>query len=155
MSTHVIRKGVAADFPGPLAKTAYAPGEVDAFDAVREHLGPALQVASIAPYQPAMGADPLQYQAGLLGALAQHTESFTTWDAEHMDARVFDKYKGRILAEVMQEPHRLGTLAEVKTVDRAGREIHEFVGNMKSWTSQFEGPVMASPIYLDGQPQRA
>jgi hypothetical protein len=155
MSTHVIRKGVAADFPGPLCKTDYAPGEVDAYDAVREHLDSALQVAHIAPYQPAMGADPLQYQAGLLGALAQHTESYTTWDADSMDARVFNKYRDRILGEVMQEPHRLGTLAEVKTVDRAGREIREFVGNMKSWTSQFEGQVMVSPIYLDGQPQRA
>lgn len=145
-------QGVDRDFPGPCVKTDYAPGEKAAFDEVRARLDRPLQVCQIAPLQPQERHDPASYEADLLAVVAQHTERFTTFDASH--GPLLRKYANQIVADAMHEPARKGELREVVIVDRAGREIREFVGAKKSWLSQFEGPVMTGSICIDGQPQR-
>jgi hypothetical protein len=54
----------------------------------------------------------------------------------------------------MHEPVRQGRLAEIKTINGAGQEVVEFVGSMRAWMSAYEGPVLASLVYINGQAQR-
>ncbi|CAE6944127.1 hypothetical protein R75471_05524 [Paraburkholderia domus] len=145
-------QGVDRDFPGPCVKTDYAPGEKAAFQAVRQRLDRPLQVCGIAPLQPQERHDPASYEADLLAVVAQHTERFTTFDASH--GPLLRKYANQIVADAMHEPARKGELREVRTTDRSGREITEYVGSKKSWMQHFEGPTMLGTFYVNGQPQR-
>jgi hypothetical protein len=144
-----VRQGVDRDWPGPQPRQSYAVGEKEAFNRVRSELDRALQISGVAPSQPQEGhRDPRDYERSLLRELAFHTKQYSA--LKNPTSPVFkapgllDRYKGEILAEVMTEPHRQNRLAEIKSVDRTGRTIHEYVGPKRLWMSDFRAVPMVS-----------
>lgn len=146
-----VPQGLDKDWPGPAPKETFKLGEREAFQAARDRLDRVLQVTRIVPSYPQQYHTPATYEEGLLAEVAKHSERFTTFDRQH--GKLLTKYAKSIVEDAMSEPRRQGRLAEIKTVDRSGRTVTEFVG-AKTWLDQFRAPVTVSAIYLDGQPQR-
>ena len=159
----VARPGsVDADNIGPLPRqTPFAPGEREAFQAARDRLDRAMQVAGIVPNTPQeWQTTPDLYERLLLNVLAKHTESYTKADCLSAGAERLQRLRDGvgdvpgIVAEALAEPHRKGVLREVKIVDATGREIREFVGPKRAWMNPLKAPLQVSPIYVDGRPHR-
>lgn len=132
-------------------KEVFAPGEREAFQAARDRLDRAMQVAGIAPTYPQSHQTPATYERALLNVLAQHTVNYTRSDclraSDEQVQRMRDGVRDGmgalktpgILDEALAEPYRKGIMREVKIVDRTGRESTEFVGPKSIWMNPLKG----------------
>jgi len=135
----MIPKGLDLDWPGPQPKSEsdFQPGERAVYEEIRAGLDAALQVCGVVPSMPQMGHTPASYERQLVDALSLHTPR-RTQASPQMPPDEMAKHRARVVAEALREPARKGELREVVTVDRSGREIHEFYG-VKSWMNRFRG----------------
>jgi hypothetical protein len=146
-----VPKGLDADFAGPAPKRDFRPGEAAGFEGIRASLDRVLQVCDIAPSQPQTGHDLKTYTRDLLAEVAKHTVKYSTFASRKGSPDAHLEYAERIIADAMEEPYRKGVLREIKTVDRSGREVFEFVGNKSQWMSRWKGPVQQM-THVDGIP---
>jgi len=153
-----IARGVDADFLGPNPRqTPFAVGEKEAFQAVRDRLDRALQATRVIPSTPQEFQTPEMYEASLLGELAKHSTRLARTEFSKQlppEEVIATCIKHNVVADALTEPVRQNRLAEIVTRDATGREIREYVGAKSSWMNPLKGPVLASPIHIDGEPQR-
>ncbi|WP_109481511.1 hypothetical protein [Paraburkholderia sp. C35] len=147
-------------------KEVFAPGEREAFQAKRDRLDRAMQVAGICPVFPQSHQTPATYERALLDVLTEHTVNYTRADCLRASDEQLQIMRdgvrdgmGRlktpgILDEVLAEPHRKGIMKEIKTVDQSGREWTEFVGPKSLWMNPLKGQIQGTCIAVDGKPQR-
>ncbi|NPT33448.1 hypothetical protein [Paraburkholderia xenovorans] len=150
---------IDSDYVGPNPRQSpLSPVERQQFEQVRQRLDRAMQVTGIVPSMPQESQSPQQYEAGLLRALASHAVGgrFKSVDmSRSSDQQVIDSCEAHgIVDEVLDAPRREGRLAAIRTTDRTGREITEYVGAKSVWMTPLKAPAFVSPIHLDGQPQR-
>jgi hypothetical protein len=154
-----VPRGVDADYSGPYPRYEFAPGEKEAFQAVRDRLDRALQATGVVPSTPQEGSTPKTYEASLLKALAKHTSGRASRmqfsPQETPDGVITTLNRLDVVADALTEPARQGRLAHIKTTDQSGRTIHEYVGSKSEWMNQLKAPVLISPIFIDQVPQRA
>jgi len=155
----LVAKGIDSDHVGPNPRqTPLSQAERQQFEQVRQRLDRALQACRVVPSVPQEAQTPEMYEASLLKHLAKHTGGrmarlqFSPQESPEEIIRTCEKHN--VVADALTEPHRMGTLREIRTVDATGRTQHEFVGNKAVWMDPLKGPALASPIHLDGQPQR-
>jgi hypothetical protein len=150
---------IDSDHVGPNPRqTPLSQAERQQFEAIREKLDRALQATGVVPSMPQESQSPQQYEASLLRALAKHTSGraarleFSPQETPEGTIKTLEKLD--VVADAIDAPRREGRLAAIRTTDRTGREITEFTGDKSQWMRSFKAPVLASPIHLDGVPQR-
>jgi len=135
MVGQIVRRGIDADWSGPFPRQEFAPGERQEFENIRAALDTPLQVASLEPFQPQVHQQPLDYQIGLLNAVAKKVRFPML--SEQTPAEEVQRFGPKIVGAVLAQPAREGRLAEIKKVDRTGREYSEFVGAKSAWMNPF------------------
>lgn len=151
---------IDSDYVGPNPRqTPLSPAERAQFEQVRQRLDHALQACRVVPSVPQESQSPQQYEASLLRALASHATGgrFKSVDmSRSSDQQVIASCEAHgIVDEAIDAPRREGRLAPIRTTDRTGREITEYVGAKRAWMDPLKAPAFISPIVLDGVPQRA
>lgn len=136
------RTGIDAD-PRSYDSKAIQEGtpEHRAFNAVRAQYDRVLQATGSTPYYPtAECKTPNDYRRQLLATIAPHTQTYKGTNARAISDEGLAHVEAKIIADAMQEPRRLGVLREIRTKDRSGRDVLEFVGD-SGWFRSMKGPV--------------
>ena len=154
-NTTPIQQGFERDPSGAMPKQRIDPHEYAAYQAVRAELDRPIQVVGATPTYPQQDTarTPAAYRRQLLGSIAMHTREYQRYQCQYIPDDKLQSMQAAIVADALATPAREGRLAEVKIVDRTGREISEFVGD-KAWFRSMKGRVQATGIVIDGIPRR-
>lgn len=143
------RHGLDADWPGPNPRRSFAPGERQAFEAVRDRLDTVLQITGVRPSFPQEHLTPTAYEGLLLTAVAHATPGSGLRADSGVEGLARTGYLARhhgarIVSEAMESPRRQGRLAPVKKIDGSGRQITEYVGSARAWMQPFLAPAQVN-----------
>lgn len=143
--TTIVKQGYERD-PGGLLPKNVDPREYHAYQAVRAELDRPLQVVGAIPAWPQQECRcPDDYRRQLLRDIARHTRDYARVDTKFISDDKLMEMQAKIVADALAQPGRQGRLAEVKTTDRTGRNVSEFVGDT-GWFRGMKGPIFATGI---------
>lgn len=106
------------------------------------------------PVRPMDGERPLSFDRRCARMFQQFSEKWKRADLANCDSGVLAIASPEIRADALQAAYRPaqvvpGMLREIKTRDRAGREVSEFVGDVDTWLNQFSLPVQRARFDRD------
>lgn len=149
-----IPQGIAADPSGanPKQFPGWGSPGLEPYKKVRTEFDIALQATGERAYFPQADVrDVGDYRRQLLTQLTRHTANYQRVDARFIGDADLPRMQKQIIADALTEPHRQGRLAEVKVIDRTGREVSEFIGPKSAWMAPLKGRVQATGVRVDGK----
>jgi len=124
------------DVPGAAPKTFKSDFERQVFESVRERADRPIQASGSVVTVPQQGDTPASYRATLVSEVVERTNLAGAGSllAQASDMGALENV---VFSAAMATPEAQGRLAPIVTVDRAGREITEWVGDKKQWLKPF------------------
>jgi hypothetical protein len=109
----------------------------------------------IAPPEPVEGESMADYRVRAVAGLYTSAENSTLANQQAVEKilRGNESLQNHVIERTAQSAHT-GPLTEIPYTDNCGRQCSRFTGRKSDWMNQFKAPVMQSPVYINGVPQR-
>jgi hypothetical protein len=119
------------------------------FEAIRAHADPVFQATRTAMPFPSDSENTEAYRLRLACCLLP-VAKVREGDLARADS---NEARANVVFAKAWEAARRGPLTPIKSIDRTGREITEFVGAKSQWMAPYQKPPMLGRILINDQPQ--